>query len=67
MKVWGRDSPDNPEKPHACTIGRKFWFSDSRGCTIASVVGRKKKRVEERLSKCGVLTSHEEINGVVVF
>ena len=72
IKAWGNDSPDTPGKPHrctirkkTCTIGRKFWFSDSGGCTIAGLVGRKKKRAEEKLRACGVLAPEEEINGAV--
>ena len=48
-----------------CTIGRKFWFSDNGGCTIVGVVGREKKRAEERLRECRVLGPGEEINGAV--
>ena len=55
IKAWGRDSADTPEKPHRCTIGRitctvgrKFWFSGSGRCMMAGVVGREKKRAEER-------------------
>ena len=72
IKAWGRDSPDTPEKPHkctvgkkTCTIGRKFCFSDSGGSTIVNVVGREKRRTEERLRACGVLGPGEEINGAV--
>ena len=72
IKAWGRDSPDTPEKPHictigkkTCTIGKKFWFSDSGGCTIAGVVGREKKRAEERLWACRVLGPEEEIHGAM--
>ena len=46
-------------------MGRKFWFSDSGGCTIVGVGGREKQRAEERLRACGVLGPKEEINGVV--
>ena len=49
--MWGRDSPDTPEKPHKCTIekepctiGRKFWFFDNGGYTITGISGREKKR-----------------------
>ena len=31
-------------------VGRKFWFSSNGGCTIAGVVGREKKRAEEKAS-----------------
>ena len=54
--MWGRDSPDTPGKPHKCTIetkpkkpctiDRKFWFSDSGGCTI---VVRISTKTEEEL------------------
>ena len=40
-------------------------MSDSGGCTIISVVGQEKKRAEERLRACGVLSPREEINGAV--
>ena len=70
--MWGRDSPDTLQKPHictigkkTCTIGKKFWFSDSGGCTIVGVIGREKKRAEEQLKACGVLAPEEEINGAV--
>ena len=72
IKAWGHGSPDTREKPHkwivgqkTCTIARKFWFSDSGGSTIVGVVGREKKRAEERLRACRVLGPREEINGAV--
>ena len=48
-----------------CTVGRKFWFSENGGCTIASLVGREKKRAEEQERACGVLAPEEEINGTM--
>ena len=48
-----------------CTIGRKFWFSDSGGCTITDISGREKRQVEERLKACGALDSDDEISSVV--
>ena len=56
---------DTPEKPHTCTIGRKFWFSDSGGCTITGINGRKKRNVEERLRACCALDSDDEISSAV--
>ena len=50
-KVWGRNCPDTPEKPHkctvgkkTCTIGRKFWFSNSGRNAIVSIAGKEKRR-----------------------
>ena len=40
-------------------------FSDNGGCTIASIGGREKRKVEECLRMCGALGSDEEISGVV--
>jgi hypothetical protein len=48
-----------------CTIGKKFWFSNSGSCTITGVGGREKKRAEERLRACRVLDPEEEINEAV--
>jgi hypothetical protein len=62
IKPWGHDSPDTPEEPHrciigkkTCTISRKFRFSDSGGGAITDVAGREKKRAKVRLRACGVL------------
>jgi hypothetical protein len=72
IKAWGRDTPDVSEKPHdctvarkTCTIGRKFWFSDSGVSATTSVSGRGKRRVEEWLRACGALDPCEEISGAV--
>ena len=40
-------------------------FSDNGGCTIASISGRERKRVEIRLKACGAL-SHDEGIGEAV-
>jgi hypothetical protein len=72
IKAWGRGSPDTPEEPNECTvvgkpctIGRKFWFSDSGGGMVASIGGREKKKAEARLRACGALGANEEISGAV--
>jgi hypothetical protein len=59
MKAWDRNSPDIPEEPHrcmigkkTCTIGMKFWFSVSGSGTITDVVGWEKKSAKERLRAC---------------
>jgi hypothetical protein len=72
IKVWGHDSPDTSEKPHGCTvarktctIGRKFWLSDSGVSAMTGVSGREKRREEERLRACGALGPGEEISGAV--
>jgi hypothetical protein len=72
IKAWGRDSPDASEEPHectitrrTCTIGRKFWLSDSGVSTTTGVSGRGKRRAEERLRACGALGPDEEISGAV--
>ena len=44
---------------------RKFWFSDRGRSTIVSIIGREKRRTEERLRACGVLGPGEEIIGAV--
>ena len=47
-----------PEKPHTCTICRKFWFSYNGGCTTTGIS-------EKRLRVCGALGSVNEISSVV--
>ena len=63
--MWGQDSPDDWNKPHTCTIGRKILFSDNGGCTIADIGGLDKKRVGERLKACGSLGLDEDIGDAV--
>mgnify|MGYP000258751508 CR=1 FL=1 len=63
--MCSRGSLNTQEKPHTCTIGRKFWFSDSGGCTIAGIGGREKREVEQRLRMCSALGSEEEIGSAL--
>ena len=63
--MWGQDSPDDWNKPHTCTIGRKILFFDNGGCTITGISGRKKKQVEGRLKACGALGPEEEIGNAM--
>jgi hypothetical protein len=72
IKAWGCNCPDVSEKPHdctvtrrTCTIGRKFWFSNSGVSATTGVSGWGKKRAEERLRACGALGQDEEISGAV--
>jgi hypothetical protein len=72
IKAWGHGSPDVSEKPHnctaarrTCTVGRKFWFSDSGVSTATGISSREKRRAEERLRACGALGPDEEISGAV--